>query len=241
MNPLLRYTIGKVSKAGWDILYESIRMIRKIYPEFDVAVCYNNLSEQDKLRLRNFDVELHDQDSINPGFRFIEKDDGRVRNFAWKIIPGRLRPSTHELWVDNDIVIRNRFPCLDRWLESNTGIISRGFNKDYGVFTDDMHLMAKEACCAGFFGLPPHYDLDKTIHEVIGDYEMEGFDEQGFIAKVVTDIEGYILIPRREIALLSEYWRPRADFWFPPAIHFARANRFENHMAWRAYKSVVMP
>lgn len=234
MKPLIRYTIGRVSKTGWDILFESIRLIKKVYPEFDLVVCHNKMNHEEKLILEDINVELVNQDKLEKTFLFIDDDEGKIRNFSWKLMPPRLRIGSHELWVDNDIVIRDRVKGIDKWLEGKTSIIGKGFFPDYGRFVDKM--AGKKSYCAGLFGLPPNFDFGKSIVELCENKPLKGFDEQGLVAMVVTSFSDYIVLDSDSLALLSESWMPKGVKWYPNALHFARANRFDNHKCWRAYK-----
>ncbi len=241
IKPLIRYTIGKVSKSGWTILSESVRSMKKIYPEFDIVICHNKLLSHQVSKLNDMGVDLLDQDFIDPPFKFIDDDRGRVVNFCWKLMPPRIRPETHELWVDNDIIIRGRIKAIDDWLTKNTAIISKGFNKDYGVFKKHPLLIKQDAYCAGFFGLPPNFDFLQSIKDLCADKPLEGFDEQGLVSLIVAGFEDKIVLSHRDMVLLSETWKPKPDFWFPQGLHFARANRFDNHVSWNIYKTAIMP
>lgn len=239
-KPLLRYTIGRVSKSGHEILSESIRLAKKVYPEFDIAICYNNLTE-DEIKLLPKDGQKFSQEGITPDFNFEDEGSGRVRNFFWKLIPSRLRMQSHELWIDNDIVINRRIPGVDRWLASSTGLISRGFNRDYGIFSNDPELLKQDPYCAGFFGLPPGFDLTKEISNLCDGKILCGFDEQGLVAKIISNFNDRIVLDHNEMVLLSERWKPNYSFWFPPGMHFARSNRFDDHISWNMYKLSTTP
>jgi hypothetical protein len=239
MRPLIRYTIGKVSEAGWEILFESVRLMKKVYPEFDLFVCHNKMTRAETTRLGNLGVELVVQDDVVPPFHFLDHDEGKIRNFCWKLIPARLRPHGHELWVDNDIIFRDRLPTIDRWLMMQTVIISSGFNRDYGRFTG--LLQNDEPYCAGLFGLPPNFDFEAAIIGACGGQPLTGFDEQGLVALVVSKFFDRLVVPQEEMALLSEMWKPMGIRWFPMGLHFARANRFSDHFCWRLYKASHAP
>lgn len=238
-KPLLRYTMGKVSSLGWTILFESIRNIKKVYPEFDIVICHNKLSFEEISMLTDLGVDLIAQDQLEQTFAFVDDDEGKIRNFCWKLMPPRLRLESHELWVDNDIIIRERIEGIDRWLQGSTSIISRGFCHDYGRFAKSMQF--KDSCCAGFFGLPPNFDFQSEINRLCDGKPLKGFDEQGLVSVIVTSIEGFIMLPHRDLVLLSETWKPRPDFWIPKGLHFARSNRFTNHVSWKLYKTAIMP
>jgi hypothetical protein len=167
-------------------------------------------------------------------------DEDGIRNFYWKLIPARLRPESHELWIDNDIVITDRIKKIDDWLVGSTGLIGTGFNRDYGRFAKTMPDVTL-AYCAGMFGLPPGFDLETKIVEVVGNRTITGFDEQGLVVRIVTGIDNFLTLEQKDMALLSERWRPKVMRGFPHGLHFARVNRFDFHHSWRAYRFVVMP
>ena len=58
MKPLVRWTIGPVSELGHKILKRSVENFKKIYPEFDCVVCYNNI---EKKLLDEIHVDLFEQ------------------------------------------------------------------------------------------------------------------------------------------------------------------------------------
>jgi len=243
MKPLIRYTIGRVGEAGWVILSESLRQIRKVYPEFDVVVCHNKLTSLEAERLQTMDVDLLRQDDLPQPFDFKDDDSERIRNFCWKLIPPRIRQDSHELWVDNDIIIRDRIQKIDDWLSGSTAIISTGFNHDYGKFTE--FLIDKEPYCAGFFGLPPHFNFGEEIMRLYNGFrkkkKFKGYDEQGLVSLVVSSFADYIVLPQSDLPLIAEKCRMREIRRLPGAIHFARANRFDDHFMWALYKTLVMP
>ena len=46
MKLLMRWTIGPVSHVGFEILEESIRLIKKLYgKEVDLIICHNNIND----------------------------------------------------------------------------------------------------------------------------------------------------------------------------------------------------
>lgn len=239
MRPLARFTFGRVSNLGWIILAESIRLFRKVYPEFDIVVCHNNLTAAEEAALCDIHQVLVKQDDLPSAHGFVDVDDDMVRNFHWKLVPPRLNQSGHELWIDNDLIIRDRITGIDKWLSKQTSVISTGFHLDYGRFTKNVH--RAETYCAGLFGLPPGFDFAAKITELCGGKSLRGYDEQGLVVKVATDIKGFISIPQHELTLYAEKWKMSGRFNLPNGMHFARANRFENHLSWKTYQWVISP
>src|SRR5688572_12825908 len=103
MKPLARWTVGKVTNTGMEILRESVRVFGRIYPEFDRVVCYNNVE-----RPAGFDG-LYEQMATDLPYPLLGPDadpgEGGSPASGWKLCPPRLRPEAHELWLDNDIVV----------------------------------------------------------------------------------------------------------------------------------------
>lgn len=234
---ILRYTIGRVSNLGWTILFESIRQIKKVYPEFSIYICHNKLYQKEIEKLKNLEVSLIKQDDLAKSFSFVDSDENKIRNFCWKLIPARICQESHELWIDNDIVIRDRISKLDYWLSQKTSIISTGFYRDYGMFSN--LITAEQAYCAGFFGLPPNFDFEKEINYYCKDKILKGFDEQGLTTLIATSIKDYIVLSQQDITLFSEHWRFKTSDYAPSGFHFARANRFDWHKSWKSYKTLV--
>lgn len=239
MRPLARWTMGRVHERGWEVLSESLRLFPKIYPEFDCVICCNNMSLEEIARLYKFGVPLFIQNPDSAEFPFKEnKSSSSTKNFAWKLIPARLRPSAHELWIDNDIVIRERIAEVDTWLQSNCAIISHGHNPDYGRFSG----MVNKTLCAGFFGLPPDFDFRSEIVRHCAGQPLWGFDEQGLVSLIVSSME-HLVVPRERLDMAGVWCPPWRARRMTPNVHFARANQRDEpkHPAWRYYKIMMMP
>ena len=211
-------------------------MAPKAYPEFDFVICHNNLPEFRLQQLTRTGVPMLEQTEDMSCVR--HRDVDTCQDFAWKIIPPRLRFESHELWVDNDLVIRDRIPAIDDWLQRYTGIVSRGFASLYGRFTDCIH--PEIDCCAGFFGLPPFFDFQARIVELCGEEPLEGFDEQGLVVKVVSSIPGYIIVPYVNLRTWG-HWQTEFKSDFPEGIHFCGANRTAFLTSWQYYKLISQP
>ena len=236
MRPLWRWTICDVAKLGWEIFIESVRHAPKVYPEFDFVICYNNLMEDRLASLQKYSIPLLAQDesmSVVPHYEVKV-----CKDFAWKIIPPRLRIEAHELWVDNDLVIRDRIPAIDDWLAINTGIISKGFSSCYGRFADKID--PDVDCCAGFFGLPPHFDFGAWIIEACKGEPLVEFDEQGLVVYTVSKLPDFIVVPYFNLRMWG-HWQSEFNSSFPEGIHFCGANRTDQLRSWDYYRATSMP
>lgn len=240
MKPIARWTIGPVNNLGFKILKESIISFSKVYPEFDLVLCHNNLEDFSAISDIDsiVDIDFHEQIGTDVPCSLKNPDDNteEATGCGWKLSPPRLRMGSHELWIDNDLVIRQRLYSIDRWLQSETSLISAGVGRCrmYGEFDffvpEGLHL------CAGLFGLPPNFDFHNKIKQVslYADQPLGGFNEQGITAAIVTGFRDFITVP------LEQLWISEDHVEFPsitpPAIHFVGANRKSWHKGWKSYK-----
>lgn len=247
MRPIARWTVGHVSNCGMDILMESTKVFEKIYPEFDLMVCYNNI---DRSILPKFSskVIVRQQHSNEINYPLTAFDDplegvayrkGGMAGSGWKLVPPRLNIKTHELWIDNDIIVRNRMKDIDSWLKkTNCGIISEGLGRIFGVYESLIPKQLK--ICAGFFGLPPHFDFHATILKYckcLNGKSLGHYDEQGLVAATITNMKNFIIVPQERLRIVENH---HAFDNFADGIHFVGANRLDKHSGWETYKRLRM-
>ena len=187
--------------------------------------------------MKSFGIDLHEQ-SIDQLSLPHKTSNSEVEDHFWKLCPIRLRPETHEIWIDNDIVIRERIPEVDDFLTKETTIISQAWGREkYGRFDAIVPKTEPWTCCAGFFGIPPHFDFQAKALELCNGYPLQGFDEQGLVASIVTSTENWIPI---------QSWNLRQEGWWEPvheltrATHFIRLNTGTNS-AWEKHKILTHP
>lgn len=240
MKPLMRWTMGNVSEAGWECLSESARVTPRIYPEFDYVICHNNLNDKQLKRLQSFGISLYEQkiENIGVSHKFTEETTQKIENHAWKLCPLRLRQESHEIWIDNDIIIWERIEEIDKFLLSDKPIASQTWNREmYGSFDKDV----PSGCniCAGFFGLPANYPFSDKIREMTSSKgPLSGYDEQGMVASMIANNEkGWIGIDPYRLNQLG-WW----DYYkeMPMGGHFIRLNTGTNS-AWETYKMLNHP
>ena len=235
VKPIWRWTVGgNINELGWEVFSESVRLGPKVYPEFDFIICHNNTTSEQEERLKYLSIPLLRQQEHMSCVPHGETDV--CTDFAWKIIPPRLRPESHELWVDNDVVVRDRIPAIDAWLERDVSVISMGFDSLYGRFQDRISV----DCCAGFFGLPPHFNFEERIISLCEGKPLEGFDEQGLVTYIVSNIPNWILIRYNDFRMWG-HWQKEFGAELPSGIHFVGANRNEFLTSWNYYKVVSQP
>jgi hypothetical protein len=221
---------------GHEILCTSIRLFRKVYPEFEPLLCYNQITG---MILDYVQIDMYQQSEGDFAGR-IKATDLNVNvphGSCWKLCPPRLRTEAPELWIDNDVVITRRVKEIDDWLRSPTyPIMSEGLrqNRVYGFYEsqvkDGVHANS------GLFGLPPHFDFAKAIKErlpVAAGREIGGYDEQGLVAAVITNIPSWKLIPLESIWITEADAEPLPGC---PGYHFVGANRVP-HKGWEMFKT----
>jgi hypothetical protein len=231
-------------KAGEEVLHAAIKRFKIVYPEFDCVVCCNNLLKGQLTRLKELGVDIHEQREEDWDYPIVAADaergwKGWSPGTGWKFCPPRLRPEGHELWVDNDVIIRERLPKIDEWLESDdTCIISTDHRYDkeyYGAFGDK--IPEGVALSSGLFGFPPHYDLGSEItekcHEVLQGKPFGYSDDQGLAAWIIHNNKH--IVTDNVLVVKQTPKKP-----FPKAIHFTTANRSDENDFWDTYRNSIL-
>lgn len=249
MKPLVRWTIGSASDTGIEILSMAVPLFAKIYPEFKRIICFNNI-KLSKIKHLNKYSELFEQKENDSIFKIIPEnleDDSKSYGCGWKLCPPRIRPESHELFIDNDLIITKRIKELDNWLlTTDETIITEGHPRSrmFGVF--DECIPSGIHACAGFFGIPPNFDFSEKIKMYITkkNTEIGGWDEQGLTTAIITN-EKHKIIPLSKIHI-SEDWVPNplapllatkeTDFC---GFHFVGANKKPWHRGWALYKATI--
>lgn len=215
MKPLIRWTLGNVSDDGMDMLKESISLCKRYYPNADLVVCHNSIP---KSRLAGLDVELHEQ-THTPDMEYPPRAE------MWKMYPARMRPESHELVLDNDLLILRPPQEIKEFFESNKTLMLRGRARAYGRYD---HLVPQpHAINSGLYGMPPGFDLATRIMVACANDKVREWtdwcDDQGVIAFALFQHDHIIIEPEVILNYFPEYTFP-----LPPnlyGVHFQGANR----------------
>jgi hypothetical protein len=241
-KPLVRWTIGPVAPLGYDCLDESIRCWRLAYGDLcDLVICHNG--PVDFGRLAATGVSLHAQrgDEL-PGMSRPPNcaAGGKYRwatMGAWKLYPPRLRPGAHEIFLDNDVVVRRRIPEIDAFLAQRDFLLGLpGTDREkwacwgYGRLAKLGRAPVRNS---GLFGLHPWFDLAAALPtHLLGHTWKEYLDEQGLIGIALQD-RSLILIDRGKVGFTIKDGINRS------VIHFLSLNQQKEwHPYWSWYKSV---
>ena len=256
MKPLLRWTCGPCLQQGLEILEESIRRTTEVLglDNFDWAICYNGLTKEqvgfiNKAKgTRPIHMILQDWSNcpIPDNVQTPRRKDGSFEmngklcgGTMWKVCPARLRMESHEIVMDNDIVLLKKFPQIDEFLASkDKTLMLEEPVRFYGRY--DCLFAADEANLnSGFMGFPPRYDYAKAIYkawEEHGNYtQLSQADEQGLLTYALSRTPGFKVLPTQMKEILHREFGNKIT-GDEEGIHFTQSNRGDNHRAWNFYK-----
>lgn len=258
-KPLWRWTVGNCLPQGMEILTESIQRTTKALgvDVWDWAVCYNGLEKEHVTSLMeaigDLPIRFVAQNwvtcPVKNNCQSPRRKDGSYEwngNYCggtmWKVCPARMRMETHEVIMDNDIVVLRKFSQLDEWLsqKSKTLILEEPI-RFYGKY-DPLFSQEGPFLNSGLMGLPPGYDFGLEIlknwtHH--GSYEnLSQADEQGLLTYTLNQMPNMRIRNNQVIEVLHR------DMNTPitgqhDAYHFTQANRIPNHYAWGKYKQMM--
>jgi hypothetical protein len=217
-KPLFRWTLGKTSKKGYEVFKESITStIKHVGKEkFDWVICHNGVPYKDLYRINDLiekqevPIKLVRQKSSDLPLphNFNPRHDATTGHGVsggswWKVCPARLRMDSHEIIMDNDIVLFKKIPEFEEFLNSNNKtLIMEDSTVHLGRYDFLFNLYKEPALNSGVLGMPPGFDYEKKIYDTwneSGQFEnLVGGDEQGLLTAVLK-LEENILIPRNRI------------------------------------------
>lgn len=223
MKPIVRWTLGPTRcPEAIECLQNSIKYFQHFYKDkFDYFVMNNSHHKF------NCNAVVIDQKKYKNDLKFPAVGP------AWKLFPARLRQESHEIFIDNDLILHEKHPVIDLFLRSNNMIFcTEGYAKRFGVF---QNLITKNIKLnSGFFGLPPHFDFKARIEEVVSmfdlppffdfKYELEhrhkklghtkmffdGFsryDEQGCVSLILSNHSNFKLVSIKDISVCVDKFK----------------------------------
>lgn len=171
------------------MLRHSIAQFRNIYGDrFRYVICHNQLSREQLDRVTGFGCETVKQDQgalcIAPPSSML---DGGP---AWKLYPPRISMETHEVFIDNDLVLFSR--ALDEFLvDDSMALVTRAVRRCYGQY--DSYVRPDLMINTGLVALPPYLDWANVLNcqiRAAGSPPWRGhFDEQGLVASVLQQLK----------------------------------------------------
>ena len=257
-KPLFRFTVGSCLQQGLDILAESVKRTTTALgiDNWDWLICYNGLSQDQigfiKKSIGNLPVALFEQHwstcPVDDEAQSPKRADGSLEwngNYCggtmWKVCPARMRMESHEIVMDNDIVILKKFPEIDQFLaDSQRALILEEPIRFYGRY-DALFGAGGPYLNSGFMGFPPGYDFASAIRRT---WEANGkltkitqADEQGLLTYTLSRIPSYRIKSSQVNEVLARDFKAKITGQ-EEAIHFTQSNRITLHRSWRDYKQI---
>lgn len=211
----MRWTVGPArSKFDDAILRRSISGLKALYGDsVDLALCVNG---REGSEFDCFGAEMVEQSPV----------DGlpEPHGVAWKLYPPRLRPDSHELFIDHDVVLVDRLPQIEVFLSEDDAFLysesppdSRNYGRFEGLVKEGFRLNS------GLFGVPPGFRFDFSL---VGGWE-DYFDEQGFVAASLCRKKNLIKVGLEDLWICDGDDIPRAK-----GYHFVHDRRDDS---WRSF------
>jgi hypothetical protein len=263
VKPLFRWTIGPCLQAGKHTLKESILKTSEALgrDKFNWMVCYNGINVEElefvesllpgiTLYGQNWnDCPIPDNEqSIKTDSGEISKECHIVGGSLWKLCPPRLSPYTHEIIIDNDLIIKKPLKAIEEFLASTDKVLLLSERmRFYGRYD---HLFDKdEFYNSGLIGLPPYFDFASKL---LLAWKNSGFlknlsygDEQGLVTFVLKNSNPIIVHSDEVVELHAQGYRTifhgeemhkgydfsKNDY----AYHFTELNR-NTHKPWLTYR-----
>lgn len=253
-KPLFRWTVGHCLQQGLDILVESFDKTINCLGEdkFDWFVCYNGLSV-DQVRfisskIGNRRISLMSQNWADCPIPDIcwsparsdgsfEWNGGKCGGTLWKVTPPRIRMDSHEIIMDNDIILLKKFSQIEEFLNSDKVMLLEEPIRFYGRY-DNILPKEEPYFNSGFIGLPPMYDFGADIFkhwEENGKLEkLTHADEQGLLTYALYNKENIRIHKDQMIEVLGRDYSYKHTGQ-EEALHFTQSNRMPNHYPWKNY------
>lgn len=211
-KPLVRWTAGPVkSKFDDSILKRSVSNFKAIYGDrFDYLLCFNN---RDDGEFKSMRIETLRQSHVEG----LPEPEG----CAWKLYPPRLRPESHEIFIDHDIVLVEQLPQIDHFIsqidsflysESSCG--NRNYGRFEGLVCDGFQMNS------GIFGLPPGFQFNFSL---VGEWK-NYFDDQGFVAASICHKGNLVRIGTEDLLICES----EGELMRAKAYHFVHDMRDES-------------
>ncbi len=253
-KPLFRFTVGSCIQQGLDILAESIcRTLPALGQDrFDWMICYNGLSSENlaflEEKIGDLPITLYEQQwhdcPIDDYAQSPRRPDGSYEwngnhcgGTLWKVCPPRMRMESHEIVMDNDIVLLRAFPQIEQFLADVKVLILEEPIRFYGRY-NECFMAGGPYLNSGFMGFPPGYDFGAAIRKNWEEYGrhtgLSQADEQGLLMYTLSLEKSHRIKPTQMKEVLARDFKARVD-GTEEGIHFTQSNKILSHRAWRDY------
>jgi hypothetical protein len=176
VSPVIRWTIGDVSPAGFDTLQLSIHGAYRLFgPDATYVVCLNSVPLETARRATGevpADVQWRTvtRDDIPPFIR-AHLDNALAEGVGWKFAPLSIARDRPELSLDNDCILWSLPTALRRWQEAEAEhanaampVMAEDVTPGHGQFAA---LCGSEPRNSGIRALPRDFDLERRLRDVL--------------------------------------------------------------------------
>lgn len=207
----IRWTIGDVSEEGFEALRLSVwGAYRAFGEEAAYAICLNTVPVAiASLRTGALPhaCTWHETTQAIPRSLAPYLDRGMAQGAAWKLAPLRFFTDCYELSLDNDCILWGVPEAVQRWLSSSDGrcLLAEDVRAYFGQFTDACGHAPRNA---GIRGLPPDFDLERAMLDVLQAYEVKlssEVDEQGLQVAAVSRARPPEVVPLTDVTICSPF------------------------------------
>ncbi|HEU4698766.1 MAG TPA: hypothetical protein VFS40_06265 [Gemmatimonadales bacterium] len=208
---VVRWTIGDVSREGFEALRLSILGARRLFGAGTrYVVCVNSVPVARAQALTGAvppRVEWLDvSDRLSPALApFL--DGGMAEGVGWKFAPARLAGDGYVLALDNDCILWARPRALRHWLEDAAPgcLLAEDVAPMFGQF---QALCGSAPRNTGIRGLPPGFDLAGTIRRILeatGITLRSELDEQGVVTLACSRLGAPHVVPVDDVAICGPF------------------------------------
>jgi hypothetical protein len=206
----IRWTIGDVSDLGFEALRLSILGALRVFgAQAHYAVYVNTIAvsvAQQRCGPLPATVVWRDATAAMPAWLSAHLGEGFAEGVAWKLAPLQAFPDTHELALDNDLILWDLPPAMARWLErDDVCLVAEDVRACFGRFTD---LCGPEPRNLGLRGLPPRFPLGSALRAMLarrpGLLSSE-LDEQGLQLAALGALGKVVAVPLEDVSICSPF------------------------------------
>ncbi len=233
----VRWTIGDVSERGFEALRLSLWGAWWLWERTACyAVCVNSIPLERAQALTGpvpDEVEWMDASAQMPVFLRERFDAGMAEGVGWKLAPLRLFPDRHELSLDNDCILWDVPVGMAQWLaekEAPACLVAEDVRACFGRFAS---LCPPEPRNLGIRGLPPDFDLEMALREVLEEAPgilSSELDEQGMQLAALSRPRPAHVVKVEEVSICSPF-PPHLPALGRCGAHFCGLNA--SHLPWR--------
>jgi hypothetical protein len=184
--------VGDASEAGFEALRLSIWSVWNLFgSDAQYTVCVNSVPLRTAMERTGElppDIAWLPADEMVPSWLYQYTSSEMAEGVAWKLAPVRVFPHSHELSLDNDVILWNLPPAIEAWLhcpDPGACLMAADLRSALGQFSG---MCNHQALNSGIRGLPPGFDMESKLRETLsktGITLQSELDEQGLQAAVL--------------------------------------------------------